>query len=337
MSGFKAKKQESNLEGKLSIGFSEFQVIAVNPTREELNNIFGLDKTEEVSYTGTTQKGDKYARVAFLLKSVDDNSIKTLSFFLEDKILSNKDETKTCFINLSGLTNWGSSKDTLPEWMTKKEVKECHKGENTLYEFLRSWLYLHDWNNNEGLFDFKRLMKGDASEISQLINTEISMVNSTSPSTVVANVVINSRSNEDSGEISFRENIFDQAFLPGKFIGELNIVLKTIDHKKENLPLEIESSDTFSTKSVKHFLNRFKERDDYPIKALYEICNLKEFEKEKYLQSSEDTMEEESPFDTAPAKVESKEEVTEESPVEVPPVEEISNTQEEVDLPDWLQ
>ena len=195
---FEAKKTEriaiqENSNFKKMYGIGEFRVLAVNPTKKELNKIYAKENSSEdveIEYAGVNENGDKYTRINFILETIGaDNGIRSLNFFLEDSDRKNNEGNKYQFLNLQGKTSWAEEESKLPAWFTKKqdgssiEVKKAKIGEADLYTFLKCWLSQHDWYNNAGFFEIKNILKGNVKEISENINSEIA-------DTILANVVI---------------------------------------------------------------------------------------------------------------------------------------------------
>ena len=56
---------------KLYVGYGDATLVAINPTKEELMDLLGIDNSEtqakfkDPEYTGTTSDGDLYFRLSF--------------------------------------------------------------------------------------------------------------------------------------------------------------------------------------------------------------------------------------------------------------------------------
>lgn len=281
----KLERQEGNQEFKKMYGIGEFRVLAINPTRQELNKIYqreGKPDDKEIDYLGTTPSGNKYARVNFILETIGaDNGIRSVNFFLEDRDVSNKDNTKFEFINQRGMTSWAPNKESLPGWFTKdiNVLRQAKVGEGILYRFLRAWLSQHNWYQNEDLFDIKQILKGNVKEISSLVGSEYT-------GTVLAGVVVKSKNIEKDSEVVtvFNEDVYNGDFLPGKLYNQYKLM-------NISFPIgDIDKSEKYAVKAVKYFLKNFDPHNEYPIKGVSSILPLQEFVEKDHLVSSNNTM-----------------------------------------------
>lgn len=192
------------------VGLFEGKVILVNPTREQFKSVLEMDLKEDSSadvYLGTSKDNNKVLRVDFWLAETKEKGFHKVSFFLEDKQKQNKDETKYQFINDVGSCSWGETVDDLPEWFSQdREVRIAYTGEEELYDFMRTWLSGLDYRHADTTLqlEWKKLMKGDVSDIREQIDGEFSK-------NVVTLATINVK--EKDGEIKEYPNIYNRAFL----------------------------------------------------------------------------------------------------------------------------
>src|SRR5690606_20188722 len=97
-------KETTNNNFSKRIGIGEFEVVAVNPSREELNEMFSFnpeENKEEIVYVKEKEieleDGDTItvegAKISFYLKDVKSGNVllTPLSFYLENRERSNKD------------------------------------------------------------------------------------------------------------------------------------------------------------------------------------------------------------------------------------------------------
>lgn len=180
------QKREDNF--KKFVGFVEGDVIAVNPTMDELNSMgFNVDKEpeylKEVDDIEKDADGNEISKktinqltIAFYIKNKKAPfQIFNTRFFLKDKIRMNKDKTKKQYINSQGTSSWASDQSLLPEFLTKngQTIREAYDGEADFYEFVRKWLNQADFKADyEIYFPWKDLMRGKIKEIKDLINDE---------------------------------------------------------------------------------------------------------------------------------------------------------------------
>lgn len=161
------------------VGFFEGKVIAVNPSREEYEEILGIELSEDskaTEYLGESKNLNPYLRVDIWMEVPKIEKNQKVQFYLEDKVRMNKDETKTQYINEVGVCTWAENESKLPAWFTKRDYRKVKTGEEELYTFLRFWLAGMDFMDSETelVLNWKKLMKGNVSEIKELIDHELS-------------------------------------------------------------------------------------------------------------------------------------------------------------------
>lgn len=182
------QKEQKEFTNKLFVGFTAVKVIAVNPTREELNKILGKEDSQEdkaITYLGSDQEGNDRMRILFVLKDDKNEKIFFHSFNLTNKVRKNKEGDKCQIVNSTCSTSWApfikaldkkgkaildeNGKETYTEkvnaeliqdWFAnftnkEKEVlgpkkwREALSGEEELVTLLRSWLGRLDFMDPE--------------------------------------------------------------------------------------------------------------------------------------------------------------------------------------------
>ncbi len=199
----------SNIEFVPQIGVFEAEVVAVNPTNEELGALLGREIEKEIEYTKETKEGDDAVTISFWVRDKKGGDLFNPRFFLVNKERQNKTETKKQYINLSGATSWSDSPNNLQDWFSKIDYRVAKTGEEELYGFLRSWLNLLDWNTNEEMLDNKKLFKGNVKELRDLMKGEYA-------STVMCMGI--AKEGEKDGEKRIYQGVYNRAFLPGNCI-----------------------------------------------------------------------------------------------------------------------
>ena len=155
------KSEEVVTSFKQYIGVAPMRVIAVNPTKEELSEIYGSEVKYEPTYLSETEvdtpKGKikvNQLRLDFILKTdpeekdtKDINFITKVSLFLTDSPRYTRNKDKVEVINVYGESAYldlNSIKNkTLPSnmsWFNTTGMKVALNGEVALTEFLRSYL-----------------------------------------------------------------------------------------------------------------------------------------------------------------------------------------------------
>lgn len=208
---------ESNFTKK--VGLFEAKVIAVNPTAEEFKDILGMDLKEDskqAEYLGE-KDGVKTLRVDFWLEEVKNKDKFKVTFFLEDKIRVNKDNTKKQYINNVGVCSWADDPNNLHDWFVKREYRPAFVGEEGLYTFMRSWLSDLDYREAETTLqlEWKKLMNGNVRDIKQQINGEWS-------NNIVALATIRTVIKED--ETKEYQGVYNGGFLPPYALKQMRAV-----------------------------------------------------------------------------------------------------------------
>lgn len=167
-------RQQSTGESSKYVGLFEAKVIAVNPNAEQYKTLLGIelaDDSKATEYLGESKDGNTTLRVDFWMEDNKFNNKFKVTFFLEDKVRKNKDESKTQYINESGATSWAENEDMLKPWFVKREFRECHSGEGDLYDFIRVWLGGIDYMDADNcvLIDWKKLMRGNVKDLQEQI------------------------------------------------------------------------------------------------------------------------------------------------------------------------
>ena len=156
MSGFgKAQEVADGPIRKLFTGAENFKVIAVNPTKEEIEKMYGREINFTPEYTNTTKVTDgdgerevDQIRLDFYLSNEDD-SITTKAQFYIAKTHHKSQTGKLKVINDFGKTTWlekdaiqsGSVPDNM-SWYNTSGIKVALRGEEELISFLSNLLNL---------------------------------------------------------------------------------------------------------------------------------------------------------------------------------------------------
>jgi hypothetical protein len=150
----------------LYTGIAAMNVIAVNPTLEELNDL-GIPLKTEPEYTNLDIKGDTFNKITFWL-SKDDPSFNTRFDILvkpEPKVSSTG---KNMWINNFGRTVYCQDKPSETyDWYKGDGERHSFHGEDKLMNFVLAWGNVS--NNAECYFDtYKDIMNGKVDEIKAL-------------------------------------------------------------------------------------------------------------------------------------------------------------------------
>lgn len=194
------KTQESTetQEFKKYVGVGSSYVVAVNPTKKELEEIYGHEMANDPEYVVDTDNG-KEARITFIVKTDPNicNGIEITNrvmFTLRNAPAYNKDQSKVQVIDKYGNTTWANTEDakagkklfstTGKELKIDSSYRMTCVGEADLIGFLKAYLnvgdafnYVNDsWVKKDNADDFlfglehiKDYFSGNFSEIKDAI------------------------------------------------------------------------------------------------------------------------------------------------------------------------
>ena len=146
--------KETQGGARLVTGLVPMMVVAVNPSKKELEAIYGRDLEKEPEYVSADEAGVKKLRVDFIMKTVindklgcNEEIITKVPFFLEDKPAYTSDGSKVYMLNLYGenacIPVEDAKKNTLPDnmqWYNTTKMRPAYRGEIELVGFLKQYL-----------------------------------------------------------------------------------------------------------------------------------------------------------------------------------------------------
>ena len=219
----KARTQSTGTSEKY-VGLTSVEVKAINPTREQLNELLGKEDSDEdkpLEYIGEDKEGNTRVRLAFWLYDKDLDKYFLHSFNITNKVRMNKDETKKQYINNVCMSSWADDPANLASLFTeftnkekevlgKKKYHEALMGEEELATIVRSWLGRLDWNDPESgvTINTKALFEGDFSELQGQIGGDYD-----TPFVALAGV----RTDESDATKQYQQ-IYGKSFLPNGFM-----------------------------------------------------------------------------------------------------------------------
>lgn len=219
------------------VGFDEMEIVAFNPTKEELESLLNIPDMKEPTYLGLYQNPDDgkefpKTTVSVWLKGKVSQGLFNVRFSIINKERWNKDATKKQFINDVGDTAWGADENWLRSMATNMELKEGTRnfykgfttrefrpalsGEDKLYDFLQKFTNIDTRDlANQITLETKRLFKGDFSELQELLITEYG--SNTLCGCATVRVVPNTDTDAPAGSFKEYQSVYDE-FLPGSYI-----------------------------------------------------------------------------------------------------------------------
>lgn len=266
------EKRENNGEYTKRVGLFVGNVIAVNPTEKEYKDILGMELKENSKAAEylSERDGNTVLRVDFWIQAkpnadgTKDKPYK-VSFFLEDKVRYNKDNTKVQYINSIGSCCWAENEESLPAWFAKREYREAYHGEEDLYEFLRNWLNKLNYGSDktELSLDWKQLMKGNVKMIKSQIEDEWA-----GDVGCLGTVIIK----EVEGEIKEYQGVYNRAFFPSYNIKQFRL----IDFDDDNVRKALASKESKDLKPYERFV--LKVCGEYGCKDFFVLKDIKDYD-----------------------------------------------------------
>lgn len=154
---FGAGRESTEVVGaKRYIGVAPVYVLAVNPSKKELEDIYGRELEKDVVYTSEVTINDKQVkqvRIDFLVKTdaeVTNVDLTTkISFFINKEYQFNSNKDKIQMINKYGETTWIPIENVKPEgvilpetlsWFDPAGIRPAYMGEELLTHFIKTYL-----------------------------------------------------------------------------------------------------------------------------------------------------------------------------------------------------
>jgi len=190
------KSQQS--EKKMYVGIGEVQVLGFNPSREELDNILGIERDE--TYEQKPEFEYFKENVELKQKDKDGNELDSIfcdqlnvtvwvkevksgeKFPINFTIYKTDDVSSTGkykFVNQHGKSIYCDSEENLSEYFTNTPGKikqpltyrKAYKGEANLLEFLACWTNISPFDTESSLFpeDSKKFWTGNMKELNSLV------------------------------------------------------------------------------------------------------------------------------------------------------------------------
>jgi hypothetical protein len=182
--GFNSNASDTKVfkEVKLFTGIHNLKVVAINPTKEKLEEM-GYKPQNAPNYLSTEGEGDdevKKLRLDFHLlgQSPEGEKIMTkVAFFLENQYRVNKDGDKAEWINDFGRTAWSAkgSPEEAPSqftWFKHESARRSHVGEADVHLFLVNWLNIGP-DDEAKMDNFLALFDENYSELQSILASNI--------------------------------------------------------------------------------------------------------------------------------------------------------------------
>lgn len=197
----KAVESKETAEIKRYIGVAPVQIVAINPTKTELENIYNTTLEKEPEYLGSMERNGKnvpHIRIDFIVKTNPEKSngiemTTKMAFFVRKAFMTNKDNTKVKVIDKYGRTAWVTQDEfknkLVPQYANgpariDSGYRALYMGEEELLKFVKNYLGINDvdeyvdgtWrmranpqDYEAGFNDIEKWFGGDISEIKSAI------------------------------------------------------------------------------------------------------------------------------------------------------------------------
>jgi hypothetical protein len=223
--------KERKNSNELLVGWDEFKVVAINPEREQLNELLGVDKTDELEYLSEDDEGNRKIRLTFWIESVKSGWKQSVSFWLTNKERTSKENpSNKQYVNQYGKFSWDDEGgENLELWFknfmkNEKPVGEQYwrvafDGEEAFVRFLSAWLLVDRREGTGILPDYKELFKGNLKELNSIIGNKVSGNVLVSVGVKTKEIEILDEQGNPTGEKEKRDyqSVFNKDFLPGEF------------------------------------------------------------------------------------------------------------------------
>lgn len=147
---------------QLYSGLSNFNVIAVNPTLDELHELGIMLKSEPNYYVEFS--GEEYFKLTFWIKNED---LTTRFEILMNGNPRVSQSGKNQWLNNAGQSTWSNDAPTYDWWKTEG-TRHAFTGEETLINFAKAWANVA--NGDDVYFEsIDKIVKGDVAEVKALV------------------------------------------------------------------------------------------------------------------------------------------------------------------------
>lgn len=272
-----------NVINQRKVGLFEAKVILINPSVEEYKEVLNIELKEDskaTEYLGESKdEGNKTLRVDIWLEEVKHGEKFKVTFFLEDKEKENKDMTKKQYINAVGNCSWADDPNNLPQWFRERDFRIANKGEEELYNFMRTWLSELDYRAAETILqiEWKRLMKGDVKDIRDQIGGEW-CTNIGALATVI--------SKEHDGDMKEYQGVYSRGFLPAYSLRNFRLI-------NYNDPKVLDALKTKKTKDLKYHEKFVLEvTGEWGCKDFFILRDMKEYDPNENIVASDKPIDE---------------------------------------------
>lgn len=197
----KAVESKDSVEIKRYVGVAPVQIVAINPTKAELENIYNTTLEREPEYLGSVERDGKnipHIRIDFIVRTNPEKSkgiemTTKMSFFIRKAFMTNRDNTKVKVVDKYGRTAWVTQDEfknkLIPQYANgpariDSNYRALYMGEEELLSFVKNYLGIQEvdeyvngtWqmranpaDYEAGFNNIENWIKGDISEVKNAI------------------------------------------------------------------------------------------------------------------------------------------------------------------------
>lgn len=272
---------EKRQESLKKVGIGLFNVIAINPTKEELEGIYGVEIEKEPVYL-SEKDGIAHMDVDFFLEEVNTKTIIKYRVFLDDKIVMDKTKTKTQYLNQLGRQQWVDDESNLNEKFTAYPYHKARAGEAELIAFLDAWMDIDRKKPYNLEVNWTRLMAGNVSELTDVLKSDLTRE-------VVGCATV--RIVDKDGEVNEYQGIY-RKFLPGYTFKYFNTAV--LDEDKINSLRNQKATQKETKKYLKNYESFVVDITDREngCKDIYTLSPIRDYVKGETLVATNDVIQE---------------------------------------------
>jgi len=259
------------------VGLFEANVIAINPTGEELNELLGKSSDEEVktiNYIDTSPAGNNRLRIDVWLEEIKTGDKFKMPMWIEDKVKRTSDGLRKQYLNQVGYSAWAQDEEGLSAKFRRGEIRECHIGEEIFYNFLRTWLGKLNYSSEETtlVVAFNKLMRNSIEEVKDLVGGEWC-------TPIIAMATIQTK--EKDGEVRQYQNVYGKGVLPAYELKKFRLV----DYHNPEVLRGIQQKDQRDLSPVERFVK--EATGQYGCRDYYRFRDIEIYDPEKDVAASD--------------------------------------------------
>ena len=165
-----ANNSNEEVAGGVSLftGVAPVQVVAVNPTKDELEEI-GVKLKEEPSYS-VAFSDEEYNKISFWVKHENPDMLTRVEILVQPKHRVSKAGDKYMWTNNRAQITWAESNPSQKyDWYKAEGERKAYVGEDVLLSFIKAWANVAG-DGDCYLETIDKIVAGDVSELKQLVN-----------------------------------------------------------------------------------------------------------------------------------------------------------------------